>query len=114
MQAAKGAEEERAAAAEHLEELSGRIAQRQRWLADESSALEKKIADAQRPILAERQACMSKRDGVAARVEELRSAPLQALVLLLQLHMHNLHNWHFSTWLSYALCRVPDQYTPVI
>ena len=73
LQAAKGADEAKVAAAEHLEELAVRIQLRRRWLDDESDAIQKKIAHAQQPVMAEREERAQARDGVADRVAALRS-----------------------------------------
>lgn len=71
-QAERKAQEARTAAAEHVQELGSRIEQRRRWLEDESAAVQKKVADAQAPVVAEQQERAQARDAVAAIVARLR------------------------------------------
>ena len=89
VQAAREVREAQAAASEHMDELAARIEQRQRWLDNETLAVQRKIEDAQRPVVAERQARAQARAAVLTKVEELRWGGLKGRCSASQLAEHS-------------------------
>ena len=71
-QAERAAAEERAAGREHVEELRGRVAARQRWLAEEQAAVDAKIEEATRPAADSMRTHSAAVEALAAEVDALR------------------------------------------
>ena len=71
-QAERAAAEERAAGREHVEELRGRVAARQRWLAEEQAAVDAKIEEATRPAADSIRTHSAAVEALAAEVDALR------------------------------------------
>ncbi|KAK9808576.1 hypothetical protein WJX73_010873 [Symbiochloris irregularis] len=72
-QAAKQAAQLQAAARERVEELTLHISKRQRWLDEETASVQSKVAEAQAPVAAEREARAEACAAASARVTALRA-----------------------------------------